>query len=408
MQQTPNLNLNKPDGTDVVDISDLNANMDTIDGKLGTTGHDHSGTAGNGPKITASGLANAAATDTVIGTRTITDTVMATAAADTPTNLFSKIGYMIKSITGKSNWYTLPALTLEAINTLFGTSGHLHTGVAGQGPKIAYSSLSGAPTTMDPAAHASTATTYGVSSATNYGHAKATAATPLINGTAAVGTDNGLYSRGDHVHPTDTTRQPADATLTALAALVTAANQMIYSTGADTLALTALTAFARTLLDDADAATARATLGAAPLDSPPLTGTPTAPTATSGTNTTQLATTAFVKTAVDGSSSIVASGSGTNYYWRKWSNGDIEQWFYHTVKWNISNYNTLNVAFPVGFPNKCNFVIPTSNYYTGDATGAQNQISVLLPLGTTSITIFPTENGDVAQAITYGFYAVGN
>ncbi|EPF1466023.1 phage tail protein [Pseudomonas aeruginosa] len=60
--------------------------------------------------------------------------------------------------------------------------------------------------------------------------------------------------------------QPLDATLTALAGLVTAANQMIYSTGADTFAMTALSAFARTLLDDADAATARATLGAQPLD----------------------------------------------------------------------------------------------------------------------------------------------
>lgn len=50
-----------------------------------------------------------------------------------------------------------------------------------------------------PAAHASTATTYGVSSASNYGHAKASGAAPLANGTANVGTDNGLYARGDHV-----------------------------------------------------------------------------------------------------------------------------------------------------------------------------------------------------------------
>jgi hypothetical protein len=54
-----------------------------------------------------------------------------------------------------------------------------------------------------------------------------------------------------------------DATLTALAALVTAANQMVYSTGADTFEMTGLSAFMRTLLDDADQATARATLGAA-------------------------------------------------------------------------------------------------------------------------------------------------
>ncbi|MDK9716752.1 MAG: hypothetical protein OEL57_02450, partial [Trichlorobacter sp.] len=56
-------------------------------------------------------------------------------------------------------------------------------------------------------------------------------------------------------------KQPLDATLTSLAAMATAANQLIYATGSDTFGTTALTAFARTLLDDADAATARATLG---------------------------------------------------------------------------------------------------------------------------------------------------
>lgn len=70
----------------------------------------------------------------------------------------------------------------------------------------------------------------------------ATTTTPKMNGTAAVGTET-KWAKGDHVHPTDTTR--------------------------------------------------------APLASPALTGTPTAPTAEEGTNTTQIATTAFVKTAVD-------------------------------------------------------------------------------------------------------------
>ena len=78
-----------------------------------------------------------------------------------------------------------------------------------------------------------------------------TSTTPKMDSaTGAVGSEN-AYARGDHVHPTDTTR--------------------------------------------------------APLASPALTGVPTAPTADVGTNTTQIATTAFVKTALDNKSAPVTS-----------------------------------------------------------------------------------------------------
>lgn len=93
-------------------------------------------------------------------------------------------------------------------------------------------------------------------------------------------------------------KQPLDTTLTALAAIVTVADRLIYATGPDTFATATLTAFARTLLDDVDAATALATLGAAPLVSPAFVDIPTAPTAAPGTNTLQLANTAFIQQAI--------------------------------------------------------------------------------------------------------------
>lgn len=55
-------------------------------------------------------------------------------------------------------------------------------------------------------------------------------------------------------------KQPLDADLTAIAALVSAADKVPYSTGAGTWALASLTAAGRALIDDADAAAQRTTL----------------------------------------------------------------------------------------------------------------------------------------------------
>ena len=63
-------------------------------------------------------------------------------------------------------------------------------------------------TSKAPTSHASSATTYGVSSATDYGHAKASSTTPIMDGTAGAGAETTSFARGDHVHPTDTSRTP--------------------------------------------------------------------------------------------------------------------------------------------------------------------------------------------------------
>ncbi|GIO13040.1 hypothetical protein J19TS2_25950 [Cohnella xylanilytica] len=62
-------------------------------------------------------IADSGVTDSHIGTRTIDDTIAATAGADTPTRLWSKLANMVKAITGKSNWYIPPVTSIEALHT---------------------------------------------------------------------------------------------------------------------------------------------------------------------------------------------------------------------------------------------------------------------------------------------------
>jgi hypothetical protein len=163
---------------------------------------------------------------------------------------------------------------------------------------------------------------------------------PVMDGTAAPGTATN-WARGDHVHPTDTTRyaasnpnnyQTAAQVTTALGPYALIASptftgdpQAPTPATADNDTSIATTAFVKaqgyatsgsvpaasstTPAMDGTAAVGTGTTWAradhihptdtsrAPLASPALTGTPTVPTAAAGTNTTQAASTAFVQAA---------------------------------------------------------------------------------------------------------------
>ena len=119
--------------------------------------------------------------------------------------------------------------------------------------KSALSSVNGLTPAADRLAYYTGASTAALATLTAFGRSliddvDATAArTTLGLGTAATSASTAFQS--------------SDATLTALAGLTTAADRLPYFTGVDTAAVATLTSYARTLLDDADAATARATLG---------------------------------------------------------------------------------------------------------------------------------------------------
>lgn len=131
---------------------------------------------------------------------------------------------------------------------------------------------------------------------------------PTVDGTASPGVDP-RYSRGDHVHPTDTSRAAvASPAFTGTPAAPTAAPL----TNTTQIATTAY-ADAAVLVEKNRAQTAEALL--APLASPAFTGNPTAPTPAAGDNGTSIATTAFVNAyggAVRNGSGVPAAALGNN------------------------------------------------------------------------------------------------
>ena len=211
-----------------------------------------------------------------------------------------------------------------------------HNGAWANVAPLASPALTGAPTAPTPTAGDSStniATTAFVGGALPV----ASSSTPAMDGAAAAGSAT-AYARGDHAHPTDTSRAPL--TSPAFLGTPTAPTQTVGDSSTH-LATTAFVAAAiptvpaastTTPAMDGSGAAGAATAYArgdhvhptdtsrAPLASPTFTGSPAAPTPTAGDSSTKIATTAFVGTAVPAPSATTpamdstgAAGSATTY-----------------------------------------------------------------------------------------------
>jgi hypothetical protein len=120
MQNTTNYAFRKPDLTDNYAIGDQNANWDSADTQIKSA-----------QTAAAAAVAAGAATDTVIGNRTIDDTVTPSTGPNTITNLFSMLGKMIKAITGETGWTILPVTSIKALFTSKGAANGIATLDAG-------------------------------------------------------------------------------------------------------------------------------------------------------------------------------------------------------------------------------------------------------------------------------------
>lgn len=79
--------------------------------------------------IPAANLANGAATDTVIGNRTVDDVTTPAAGPSTLTTILGQFGNLIKNITGQANWWQLPSMTIAAIATALGLKAPINNAV---------------------------------------------------------------------------------------------------------------------------------------------------------------------------------------------------------------------------------------------------------------------------------------
>jgi hypothetical protein len=209
---TRNDTANNISDQNIVNASDLDGEFDAIQTAFNaTSGHTHDGTLGEGGPITVVGPAQ----DIIVSSSAVTPKLGSTYDLGSVTNKF-KVAYIDTATLGAGTVGGSAITTAANTQTLTNKtiSGGVITGI-----------------TDLAVADGGTGASDAAGARTNLG--------------LVIGTDVQAY----------------DAGLQSIAGLTTLADRMIYTTASDTYAVTPLTSYARTLLDDTSATTARTTLG---------------------------------------------------------------------------------------------------------------------------------------------------
>ena len=231
----------------IIEANDFDIEFTNLDIAFGTSGHNHDNTDGNGPQINTVGLADNAVTGEKINSAT---TITAASFVGPLT------GAVTGNVTGNLTGNVVGNLDADSatIDSLTITSGTAITSID--------TDLSSVSASDDTLASAKAIKAYVDSQV-----AAENELTEMNDVTITSVTDNEVLaydstsSKWINQTAVEAGLQPNDAGLTSIAGLTTAANKMIYTTGSDTYAVTDLSAYGRTLIDDADAAAARTTLG---------------------------------------------------------------------------------------------------------------------------------------------------
>lgn len=258
-QMEADLDLN---GNDLLNVQTLTADIITLDGAVLVPG---SVTAIPPGSIGTTFLADGAVTNVKLADAGLIALANLSTSAD-------KLPYS----TGSDTWALtdLSAYGRSLINNADATTARatlgLVIGTNVQAYDVGLASIAGLTTAADRMIYTTASDTYAVTTLTTFGRSlidDVDASTAL----STLGVSTYAKTLLDDVDATATRTtlgltigtdvQAFDTDLTAIAALVSAANKLPYATGAGTWALADLSAFGRTLVDDVDAATARATLG---------------------------------------------------------------------------------------------------------------------------------------------------